>query len=113
MTVLVDDSTIVLTGTVDDGGWFWDDGFSAPDVIRALALVGNDRDVTIRINSGGGIATEGGAIHAALKRHGGRKTIIVEGIAASAASIIVMAGDERIMSPGSVMMTNRQSVTTR
>lgn len=112
MSVIVDGSTIVLTGTVDDGCWFWGDGFSAPDVIRALAQVGDGNDVTIRLNSGGGLATEGSAIHAALRRHKGRKTVIVEGCAASAATQIVMAGDERIMTPGSVLMVHDPSNIT-
>ncbi|ACL60601.1 head maturation protease, ClpP-related [Methylobacterium nodulans] len=107
MAVLVNGTEIVLSGTV--GNLFWDDSFDAADVILALAQVGRGQDVTIRLNSGGGIATEGAAIHAALCAHRGRKTIIVEGVAASAASVIAMAGDEIVMARGAVMMIHDPS----
>ncbi|ARO53817.1 peptidase S14 [Methylorubrum zatmanii] len=107
MTVLVNGSEIVLSGTVGD--LYWDECFTASDVILALAQVGRGQDVTIRLNSGGGIATEGAAIHSAIAAHGGRKTIVVEGIAASAASVIAMAGDDVVMSPGALMMVHDPS----
>ncbi|WFS07771.1 head maturation protease, ClpP-related [Methylobacterium sp. 391_Methyba4] len=107
MTVLVSGNEIVLSGTVGD--LYWDECFTSSDVILALAQVGRGQDVTIRLNSGGGIATEGAAIHAAVAAHQGRKTIIVEGIAASAASVIAMAGDDVVMSPGALMMVHDPS----
>ena len=107
MTVVVENSTIVLSGTVGD--MYWDDSFSAAEVSLALAQVGHANDVTIRLNSGGGIASEGAAIHAAIARHAGRKTIVVEGIAASAAFTVAMAADEIIATPGSVMMMHDPS----
>lgn len=107
MTVIVDDSTIVLTGTVGD--MYWDDCFSAAEVSIALAQVGHENDVIIRLNSGGGIASEGAAIHAAIARHAGRKTVVVEGVAASAAFTVAMAGDEIVVTPGAVMMMHDPS----
>ena len=107
MTVLVSGNEIVLSGTVGD--LYWDECFTSSDVILALAQVGRSQDVTIRLNSGGGIAFEGAAIHAAVAAHQGRKTIVVEGIAASAASVIAMAGDEVVMSPGALMMVHDPS----
>jgi ATP-dependent Clp protease protease subunit len=107
MTVLVNGTEIVLSGTVGD--LYWDECFTASDVILALAQVGRGQDVTIRLNSGGGIATEGAAIHSAIAGHSGRKTIVVEGIAASAASVIAMAGDDVVMSPGALMMVHDPS----
>lgn len=107
MSVIVENSTIVLSGTVGD--MYWDDSFSAAEVSLALAQVGHANDVTIRLNSGGGIASEGAAIHAAIARHAGRKTIVVEGIAASAAFTVAMAGDDIIATPGSVMMMHDPS----
>ncbi len=113
MACRVDGRTIVLSGDVGDmGGWYFDDderGFTSSDVIAALAQVGDANDVTIRLNSGGGIATEGSAIHAALARHKGRKVVIVEGIAASAASVLAMAGDEVVMSLGALLMIHDPS----
>lgn len=107
MTVMVHGNEIVLSGTVGD--LYWDECFTASDVILALAQVGRGQDVTIRLNSGGGIATEGAAIHSAIAAHTGRKTVVVEGIAASAASVIAMAGDEVVMSPGALMMVHDPS----
>ena len=107
MSVIVNGNEIVLSGTVGD--LYFQDCFTASDVIVALAQVGDASDVTIRLNSGGGIATEGSAIHSAIARHGGRKTIIVEGIAASAASVIAMAADDLVMSLGAVMMIHDPS----
>jgi ATP-dependent Clp protease protease subunit len=107
MSVIVNGSEIVLSGTVGD--LYFEDCFTASDVIIALAQVGDASDVTIRLNSGGGIATEGSAIHSAIARHTGRKTIIVEGIAASAASAIAMAADDLVMSLGAIMMIHDPS----
>ncbi|PYC47103.1 hypothetical protein DI396_11100 [Litorivita pollutaquae] len=61
------------------------------------------------LNSGGGIASEGSAIHALLSSYEGHKTVVVQGIAASAASVIMMAGDRIEMSAGSVLMIHDPS----
>jgi ATP-dependent Clp protease protease subunit len=98
---------LVLSGMVGgdpDGDDFWfADGFAANHVIQALAEF-NGADLTVRVNSGGGIATEGAAIYAALAQYEGKISVIVEGIAASAASLLIMAADTITMAPGSVMM---------
>ena len=107
MAALVNGNEIILSGTV--GELYYDECFTASDVIFALAEVGRDQDVTIRLNSGGGIATEGAAIHSAIAAHRGRKVIVIEGIAASAASVIAMAGDEIVMSLGALMMVHDPS----
>jgi ATP-dependent Clp protease, protease subunit len=106
----INGNEIILSGTV--GNMFWDDCFTCNDVILALSEVGHDKDITIRLNSGGGIATDGAAIHAAIARHKGKKTIIVEGIAASAASVIAMAADELQISLGAVLMIHDPSSVT-
>ncbi|WP_191970189.1 head maturation protease, ClpP-related [Methylobacterium planeticum] len=103
---LICDGALVLHGDVGEARWADIEGFTASDVLFALAELGVDRDVTVRINSGGGNAFEGLAIHAILTAHRGKVTTLVEGVAASAASIIAMAGTERIMSPGSLMMVH-------
>lgn len=100
MNVLIN-GEMILSGTVGDG--FFEDGFTYVDVIMALAVM-QDRDIVVRLNSGGGIATEGVAIYNALAQHNGKITLYVDGIAASAASIIAMAGDEIVMRKGAMMM---------
>jgi len=109
MDVIVD-GKIVLHGTV--GNLYWEEGFTARDVIEALATLGRSNDVTVSINSGGGIAWEGVAIFNALSAHSGKVTIEVEGIAASAASVIAMAGDEVVMRTGSLMMIHDPALFT-
>lgn len=109
MNVLID-GEIVLHGPVGD--FYWDPGFTARDVIEALATVGRQTDIKVRINSGGGIALEGVAIYNALLAHGGKVTCEVEGIAASAASIIAMAGDATVMRAGAILMIHDPSMIT-
>lgn len=100
MTVQVNGQEVTLSGTVGVD-WF-DDGFTHAEVVTALA--GLDGDITVRLNSGGGIAADGAAIHAALATYDGSVHIVIEGIAASAASLIAMAGDRITMADGAVMM---------
>jgi len=107
---LVVDGALLLHGMV--GGAYWDEGFTSSDVVHSLAALGPNADVVVRINSSGGIAHEGLAIHAVLSAHKGKVTTVVEGLAASAASIIVQAGDERVMSAGAMMMVHDASVIT-
>jgi ATP-dependent Clp protease, protease subunit len=96
-----------LTGTV--GAYMWEDGFTAAEVAGALAQIGRDQDVTVIINSGGGVATEGTAIHAILAAHKGRVTGRVEGVAASAASLAILGADEVEMAPGATFMIHEAS----
>jgi ATP-dependent protease ClpP protease subunit len=102
MAVIVENNEIWLTGYVGEDYWY--DGFTAGGVVSALAQVGRSTDIIVHLNSGGGLATEGAAIHAQLSAHKGNVEIIVEGIAASAASVIAMAADHLVMSVGSVFM---------
>lgn len=69
-----------------------------------LAVIKNKSVINIKINSVGGDFYTGLAIHNALKALPGQKNVIVEGIAASAASVIAMAGDSIKMYPGSLLM---------
>ena len=81
------------------------------DFAEALAEHGPG-DITVRINSGGGVASDGTAIYSLLLAHRGIVTAVVEGVAASAASLILMAGDERRMRPGSMLMIHDTSRIT-
>ena len=84
---------LILYGSVGYD-WWGDDYFTAKMVRDQLA--GMSGDITVRINSGGGIASEGQAIYTALIDYPGKVTVMVDGVAASAASLISMAGDEII-----------------
>jgi ATP-dependent Clp protease protease subunit len=106
MTILVD-GELVLYGFVGDN--YWDEGFTASDVIYALAEVGRSADITVRINSGGGYTDDGIAIYNALVAHQGNVAVVVDAMAASSASLIAMAGDTITMRAGSQMMIHGPS----
>lgn len=73
---------------------YWTDGgFTAKRMAAALRSIG-DKDVVVDINSPGGDMFEAIAIYNQLRAHKGRVTVRVLGMAASAASIIAMAGDD-------------------
>lgn len=92
---------IYLEGDV--GAAFWgDDAHFTPADVRA-ALEGQG-DVTIYLNSGGGIATEGLAIYHQLRAHPGVVHVVITGVAASAASLIAMAGDTITLRAGALLM---------
>jgi len=71
------------------GGW----GVSAADFTSQLSAIPEDHAITVRINSQGGSVTEGYAIYNALKRRA-NVTTVVEGLAASMASVIMLAGSK-------------------
>lgn len=87
------------TNEVIEGQYITPEGF-----MDDLAAVRGKSEVVIKLNSCGGDVYTGIAIHNALKGLSGHKTVIVEGIAASAASVIACAGDEVQVYPGSIMM---------
>lgn len=101
MPVLVD-GELVLYGFVGDD--FWDEGFTASQVINALAMLGREADITVRLNSGGGYIDDGIAVYNALTAHRGDVHIVVDAVAASSASIIAMAGDTVTMRAAAQMM---------
>jgi len=82
----------------DEISWW---GISAQQFIEELALI--DGDVEVHINSPGGDAFDGIAIYNALAARPG-VTTVADGLAASAASVIFMAGQKRLASPGSMVM---------
>jgi ATP-dependent protease ClpP protease subunit len=88
-----------------EGGWF--SGLTAKDFSAQLVSVAGPLDV--HINSAGGSVPDGIAIANAVRAHRGRKRTIVDGMAASIASIIMQAGDERIVEPGSMVMIHDAS----
>lgn len=73
-------------------------GTTASDFIRELQDIKAQR-ITLRVNSPGGEVFDGIAIFNAIRRHPAHVTAYVDGVAASAASFIAMAGDKVVMSP--------------
>lgn len=78
-------------------------GISADGFIRELADIRSPK-ITMRVNSPGGDVFDGFAIFNAIRRHPAEVSAFVDGIAASAASFIVMAAKHRVMSPHAQMM---------
>ncbi len=78
------------------------EGISSQTVSNALKT--QCKSITVHLNSPGGNAFDGVAIYNLLRASGKPVSVVVEGMAASAASIIAMAGDTITMATGSVMM---------
>lgn len=96
-------ATIRMYGPIDSWGGWW--GVSASEVSAVLdALPDSVTDVVLRINSPGGEVFEAVAILNLLRAHKARITAVVDGLAASAASVIAAGADETVMSPGTQMM---------
>ena len=91
---------------IGDGGLLGG-GVSAKDVSAQLAGITGPLDV--HINSYGGSVKDGIAITNAIRSHNGPKRTIVDGMACSAASVILQAGDERIVQPGAMVMIHDAS----
>ena len=86
----------------------WSDLDTCPeDVLNYLSKIENSKELDIYINSGGGSVFAGLGIYNILKRHKGRKTVYVDGLAGSIASIIAMVGDEIIVPSNSFLMIHK------
>jgi ATP-dependent Clp protease protease subunit len=81
------------------------EGVTSKRIAGALRTIG-PKDITVNINSPGGDFFEGTAIYSLLKEHPHKVTVKVMGLAASAASIIAMAGDEIQISEMGFMMVH-------
>ena len=93
------------TGEPEPGLYITPEGF-----MEDLADVKDKAHITVKLNSCGGDLYTGIAIHNALKALSGDVNVIVEGIAASAASVIMCAGDTVTVYPGSLIMIHGVSV---
>lgn len=92
---------LFLNGTIAEDSWFDDD--VTPQLFKE-ELVSGSGDVTVWINSPGGDCVAAAQIYNMLREYEGNVTVKIDGIAASAASVIAMAGDKVLMSPVSMMM---------
>jgi ATP-dependent Clp endopeptidase proteolytic subunit ClpP len=103
----VTDSTadLYFYGEIAGDEWDkWTDTDTCPqDVIDALKAA-DGKDVNIYINSPGGSVFGGVAIYNILKRHQGKKTVHIDAVAASIASVIAMCGDTIIMPSNACLM---------
>ena len=93
--------TLELYGTIAEESWF-DDDFT-PQMFKDELNAGSG-DITVWINSPGGDCVAAAQIYNMLANYKGNVTVKIDGIAASAASVIAMAGNTVLMSPVSMMM---------
>ena len=96
---------IDIYGEVISETWKWsDDEVSAYSFKDAIENLGDVTEIIVNINSPGGDVFEGLAIHNILKRHDAKVTVNIDGLCASIASVIAMAGDTIRMPKNALMM---------
>ena len=93
--------TLFLNGTIAEQSWFDDD--VTPQIFKDELMSGSG-DITVWINSPGGDCVAAAQIYNMLMEYPGNVTVKIDGIAASAASVIAMAGTKVCVSPVSMLM---------
>ena len=93
--------TLYLNGTIAEESWFDDD--VTPQLFKE-ELMGGSGDITVWINSPGGDCVAAAQIYNMLMDYPGNVTVKIDGLAASAASVIAMAGTKVCMSPVAMLM---------
>lgn len=95
------ENVLYIDGVIAEDSWFDDD---VTPKLFASELKNKSGDITVWINSPGGDCIAASRIYTMLLEHKGNVIIKIDGLAASAASVIAMAGTEVLMSPTSLMM---------
>ena len=98
--------TLRLEGPIDSES-FWGDEITPQDFRSELEA--EEGDVTVWVNSPGGNVLAAAEIYTMLKDYAGKVTVKVASLAASAASVVVMAGDTVLMSPTALLMLHDPS----
>lgn len=101
------ENVLVLNGAIADESWWGDEVTPAMFKDELSKYKG---DLTVCINSPGGDVFAANEIYNALKEHKGKITVKIDSLAASAASVIAMAGDMVYMSPVSMFMCHNPSM---
>lgn len=100
---------ILLYGTIaGERSWFGDEA-TPQQFAEDLESLGG-RDVTVRINSGGGDVFAAHAIHNLLRSYKGKVTVMIDGLAASAATVVAMAGDRIVMPDNALFMIHNPAI---
>lgn len=93
---------LLLYGDIGD---YWDE-MDALSVVKQLEQI-DSKDITVRVHSAGGLITEGLAIYNRLNESKAFVTVHVDGLAASMASVVCMAGDKIVMPDNALMMIHK------
>lgn len=102
-------SEILLYGPIAGERSWWGDEVTPRSFAEDLESL-NGKDVTVRINSGGGDVFAAHAIHNQLIAYKGKVTVVIDGLAASAATIIAVAGDRIIMPSNALFMIHNPAI---
>ena len=98
---------LILYGDISSGNSWYDDEITPKQFDEELKALGDVDEITVRINSGGGDVFAANAIYTRLKDHKAKINVKIDGWAASAATIIAMAGDTiQIPASGVFMIHN-------
>lgn len=97
------DNTVSIFDPIGSDPWSGE-GVTAKRIAAALRSIGPEKDVVVNVNSPGGDLFEGIAIYNLLRDHKGEVTVKVLGLAASAASLIAMAGDRILVAKSGFFM---------
>ncbi len=105
------DNTAELTvyGPIASTSW-WEDEVTPTQFSNDLKSLGDVSEITVRINSGGGDVFAANAIQNMLKDHKAKIKVKIDGWAASAATIIAMAGDEILIPDNGIFMIHNPSI---
>lgn len=109
MNIVMKNETAEILLYEDIGGWF---GITADAFVKEVKSLGKVNKINLRINSNGGNVFDGLAIYNYLRSHEARVEVDVDGLAASIASIIAMAGDEIRMADNAWMMIHDPWIVT-
>jgi ATP-dependent Clp protease, protease subunit len=88
----------------DIGASFWGGGVDPKEFAMELKALGDIKTLSVRINSRGGNVFDGVTIYNQLAQHPAAVNVYVDGLAASAASLVAMCGDKICMADNSMMM---------
>jgi len=100
------ESELFLYSSIGEETWYGDE--VTPKMFRnELSKISGD--ITVWINSPGGDVFAASQIYTMLKNHAGKITVKIDGIAASAASVVAMAGDETLIAPTGMLMLHNPS----
>lgn len=98
----VKDAELEINGPI--GAEVWGDEVSAKQFLNDIKALGNVKNINVHINSPGGDVWHGNTIYNRLKSHAAKINVFIDGLAASAASVIAMAGDTVHMYENSILM---------
>ena len=97
------ETELIFNGPISEESWFGDE--ITPALFRdELAKISGN--LTVWLNSPGGDCLAASQIYTMLRNHKGKVTVKIDGIAASAASVVAMAGDETLISPTGYLMVH-------